>query len=363
MYKRIKGIAMNRLVPKAMRTSIYTRQYFAKKLSYTIYNGDSISILIDEALDMYLAEEEKSNLKYLKEVVYKIIKGNLKYGFKPHEFFLYGLIGKPEEEWAFYMSEQDRVTTLQRLFGSTIKAELRDKWRFYELARPFFKRKMFRLTPSTDVEQYSQFVIDAEHVFCKPTQGHMGIGVHKEDIYNIQDAQKLREKLLAEDTDWVIEECIKQEQGMSAWNESSVNTIRFPAFLKNGEFIPFYPRIRVGRKGQIIDNVSQGGLVALIDAKTGVICSDGFIKAKETVEVHPDSGLRFKGTKIPQWEELLEYAEQLHRSLPQHVYIAWDFALTENGWDVIEANWGQMDATQMMIGHGIKEVFHRYIEK
>ena len=95
----------------------------------------------------------------------------------------------------------------------------------------------------------------------------------------------------------------------------------------------------------------------MIDGKTGIICTDAYTKSNELIIKHPDSGKPFKGEKIPQWDELLQYAEAIHRTMPQHVYVAWDFAYTEKGWDIVEANWGQLGSTQMMLGRGIKKEF------
>lgn len=355
MKKLIKRIRIS------CKSFVYAKCYFAGNLYLKMYNGESYAEALARALPTYLSSQEINDKSNLKHLVRLAIKSNLLFGFKPHEFFMYDLAEKKVSEWGTYLAEKDRVGTLHKFFGKELKAQLRDKWLFYQLAKPFFKREIFHFTKDTTLEEFASFVNRIKHVFCKPADGHMGMGVERFDVESEADAKNLFDHLAAVGTDWVVEECIRQGKEMAAWNESSVNTIRFPAFYRNGVLTPYYPRIRVGRKGQIVDNVAQGGLIAFVDAKTGVINTDGFFKKNEISKDHPDSRIVFKGTQIPHWADLLKYAEDLHKALPQHVYIAWDFAYTENGWDVVEANWGQMDSTQMIIGHGIRKEFHELL--
>lgn len=350
------------LISVAFRTRKYVDQYLEGELRLKMYNGESFADALSIAIETYLPEEDRKGGQ-LKAVVAGAIKSNLLFGFKPHEYFIYDLANKTVREWSEYLSEKERVVTLYRGFGLEIKNQLRDKWMFYQLAKPYFKREIFHLTKEIPYNEFVSFVRRISHVFCKPTDGHMGIDIYHYDIDENTDILDIYDFLMSKCKDWVIEECIKQGKEMAIWNESSVNTIRFPSFYRDGVLTPYYPRIRMGRKGQIVDNVAQGGLVAFVDAKTGVISTDGYYKKNETIGSHPDSGIRFKGTQIPHWQQLLEYANELHKSMPQHVYIAWDFAYSEKGWDVVEANWGQMDSTQMIIGHGIRKEFHELLGK
>jgi hypothetical protein len=44
-----------------------------------------------------------------------------------------------------------------------------------------------------------------------------------------------------------------------------------------------------------------------------------------------------------------------------HVYIGWDFTLTEKGWVLIEGNWGQF-VGQYIDKEGIKKQFDNYLQ-
>ena len=59
---------------------------------------------------------------------------------------------------------------------------------------------------------------------------------------------------------------------------------------------------------------------------------------------------------MSRWDELLEYAEQIHRKVPHHKYVGWDFALSDKGWMLVEGNWGQF-VSQYNDHIGLKKQF------
>lgn len=105
-----------------------------------------------------------------------------------------------------------------------------------------------------------------------------------------------------------------------------------------------------------------GGVLAAVDDKSGVVISDGFTEDGRFHSHHPDSDLVFKGFQIPDWKELLTIAETAHRSMPNQRYIAYDFAHTDNGWIMIEGNWGQF-LSQFATGIGLKQQFFLFMQE
>ena len=47
--------------------------------------------------------------------------------------------------------------------------------------------------------------------------------------------------------------------------------------------------------------------------------------------------------------------------MPNYPYIGWDFALTQNGWVLIEGNWGQF-LSEFSDREGIKESFDKLFD-
>ena len=129
---------------------------------------------------------------------------------------------------------------------------------------------------------------------------------------------------------------------------------------KEGFFVgvPFF---RTGRAGSCVDNAGIGGIFANVDATTGILYTDGIDEAGHFYEFHPDSKMKYKGWEIPRWSELLDTVERVHKQcMPHHLYIGWDFALTDTGWVLIEGNWGQF-VSQYADHVGFRNRFMRYM--
>lgn len=360
IVKTVKSVVLRHL-PVNLKVFLCKHKFQQGALTMTIYNGESYSELLNSALNTYLTKEELQDEKCVQRVIHDALACYFKYKVKPNEYFNFDFQNKTNETRLSYICDEERVMALLQVEGTAGKMELRDKWAFYQKAKPFFKREIFHLTSQTNLSEYLLFVRKTKAVFCKPNTGAMGMGVHFYEIDNENSAKTVFTSLLSECDDWVIEEKIVQSNQMSEWNDSSINTVRFPSFLKDGKFTAYYPKLRVGRKGEIVDNFAQGGMIAMIDALTGVISTNAYTKDKKQFVCHPDSGKMFVNSQIPDWKELLECVEKLHRTMPQHIYVAWDMAHTNKGWDVVEANWGQLGSTQMMLGHGIKQEFYSMI--
>ena len=90
------------------------------------------------------------------------------------------------------------------------------------------------------------------------------------------------------------------------------------------------------------DNGGSGGVFAVINPETGIVYTDGIDETGKYYSEHPDSGVKYKGWQVPRWQELCEAVEKAHKNyLPKHHYVGWDWALTDQGWTLIEENWGQ----------------------
>lgn len=150
------------------------------------------------------------------------------------------------------------------------------------------------------------------------------------DTTSFQTIEEIYEDLSNSAT-WIVEELISQNKEISTFNESSVNTVRFPSFRHGNKVVAARPCMRFGRKGAVVDNAGQTGIFVSVDIETGEIITDAFDEYGHRYTEHPDSKKVFKGFRIPQWGELIEVARKLHLSLPENqVYVAFDFALSVN---------------------------------
>lgn len=141
----------------------------------------------------------------------------------------------------------------------------------------------------------------------------------------------------------IFESVIHQTKQFAAFNESSVNTVRFMTTLyPDGSARVIATFIKIGRAGKCVDNAGSGGNVdACVDVETGeikyVIQFDGWHKVKET-ECHPDSGTQLNGVYIDNWQSIKEEVIKFQQAFPYCKAPGWDIAITDNGPVVIEVN-------------------------
>lgn len=140
---------------------------------------------------------------------------------------------------------------------------------------------------------------------------------------------------------FMLEAKLQNHQSIARFNADSLNTCRVVTFLDAESNVNIlFAIIRLGRRGMSTDNWHTGSVAVGVDVKTGVM-GDGAIRPEfggEWLSVHPDSGLRFKGEKIPMWDQVLDLTERAARMTPGILTVAWDIAVTEAGPVIVEGN-------------------------
>lgn len=172
-------------------------------------------------------------------------------------------------------------------------------------------------------------------VIVKPVGLSSGRGIHvakNEDINHLKN------------NDYLLEEFIIQHTDMANLNSSSVNSVRvytlsLKTSLNNTNVLFLSASIRVGGEGAEVDNYHAGGVGYPIDIESGTVCAAGTTIGGEKVLFHPGSGVKVIGFEIPHWKELKNYVIALDQVVPQARLIAWDIAILEDGFELIEANY------------------------
>lgn len=311
------------------------------------------------AFNTFLSKDEKKDRMLVSSLRHDIESCQKKYLTTPQEYFLFGFRENVSDEYrSGFLSDQMRNKILIDKIGIDIfLQELRNKFTFYKLTAPFFKRGVFLFTHrDCSYDDFCSFCIKQKNLFLKRNSSSKGRGIITAVVNNAEDARILYSRLLKDGDDWIIEERICQSAEMAEWNESSVNTVRVPSILKDGKFNVVGPFFRTGRNGAVVDNAGAGGIFACVDKDTGILTTDGVDERGRYYVKHPNSNKVYKGWQVPRWKELLSLTEQVHRSLPQHIYVGWDFALSDKGWVLVEGNWGQF-VSQYNDHIGLKEKF------
>ena len=330
--------------------------------SQIIYNGRSYRDFAEIAITEFRPKADEQERKHLLE---EMKKTYIAEKFRPDEFLLYGFDKKDYKLRQEYISQRLKEVLIYQYYlpdSGKILMQLKNKYVFYTLAKPFFKREVFLIESSADWNNFKQFCKLHQQFIIKAIDKGCGVGIWKECVNTEKQAKELFEKLI-DGGKYVVEELVIQEKSLASFNDSSVNTVRYPSFRHGNKIIGAFPFIRFGRKGSVVDNAGQGGLFASIDIATGKICTCGYDEKGHQFDVHPDSGVKIMDFQIPQWQELIKEAYNAHLSLPQdHTYVAFDYALTEKGWTLIEGNWGDFVVQQTSLQRGLRKEFIDLLE-
>lgn len=141
----------------------------------------------------------------------------------------------------------------------------------------------------------------------------------------------------------IFEGIVHQTRQFAAFNESSVNTVRFMTTLwPDGTARVIATWFKVGRAGRCVDNAGNGGNVdAAIDVETGriynVVEFNGWRHTKE-IERHPDSFSQLNGIVIDNWPFIKKEVERFQQAFPYCKAAGWDIAITDEGPVVVEVN-------------------------
>ncbi len=319
-----------RVLPPPISNTLKYRQFLHNGYNVEMWGGGIYSDNLRRALRCNLTDKELQNKRFISRISKDIILSYILLKATPEEYFVFEFRNKSHQQRLEYLTNWEKDLVLMRKIPEELIKRLRDKWKTYILLKDIYQREAIRVTDSTDANKYHDFISRHDTYIAKPLEGMCGrgVGIFSGDRFN---------EIFSKGS-WILEEVVTQSATLACFNPESVNTVRFPTFYKNGVFTPFAPFFRTGRKGSVVDNGGAGGVFSALDVKTGYIITDGFDEDNKRYELHPDSGVKFKGFRIPQWKELIETARKAHEHLSNQQYIAWDFALTDKGWVLIEAN-------------------------
>jgi hypothetical protein len=171
----------------------------------------------------------------------------------------------------------------------------------------------------------------------KPSLQSHGRGVKKlviKDGKTNVEGKTIAQLLDAYENNFIIQEYIQQHESLAALNPTSVNTIRILTYRSGMEVIPLYSVIRIGRKGEEIDNESSGGISTKINPD-GTLGKYAYGDVAEGRIEKTDSGITLEGYKIPYMDKAVETVKKCHYQLPFFDLIGWDVSISPEGEPII----------------------------
>ena len=204
-----------------------------------------------------------------------------------------------------------------------------------------------------------------EKVIIKPSRQSEGHGVQ---LINVKDGiTDLSGKSIGQlfkdyKKDFLIQNWVRQHEGMAALNPTSVNTMRILSYRSGMDVLIIYSVVRIGRSGSVVDNQCAGGISTTIDkdGKLGKAAFGGF--STDNV-AKTDTGIVLEGYHLPSYDKAIEMVKRLHLKLPFFNIDGWDVAIQEDGEPVLIEFNTNPGLSQSAFGSGMGEYTERIIRE
>lgn len=188
---------------------------------------------------------------------------------------------------------------------------------------------------------------EGEMLFFKPTDGNCGTGIvavkKVNGILMLDETQvtSIAKLNLSGSSTFIIQRGLTQRSDFAAINDSSLNTLRTIVKYENGNAIIMAIKLRMGRRGSVVDNSGQGGVSVAVNPEDGSL---GDYAGREhgggIFYKHPDTGAVFKGTKLRDWSNVMAQIQDIVSRITEYKTIGWDIAVCEDKVYAIEMNLG-----------------------
>jgi hypothetical protein len=298
----------------------------------------------------------------------------LKRGFLPYEFIWYDLAHNDFKKYVparnNYQNRRlngsfNAILSNKILFEKHIKTVIYGIDKLHTVESIGFIEKGYLMSLQKDIIQgnYSSLLpfLEKNDLVIKPVSGDGGRGVFlikkKDDIFLLDNKKVDWNELVAtlkKLDDYLIQEKIIQQGFANKIYAGSVNSMRIATMIDPVTKQPLIA-YAVHRFGSLqscnIDNISSGGIGAMIDLSDGLLShglhfsSDG---EKETYYIHPVSLNPICNQKIPDWENLTKRLIEMAGRMPYLKYVGWDIILSDDELLVLEGNVSpHLDLVQM----------------
>ena len=324
--------------------------------------GGGMRRSLGEAIDAYCTEDQKNDAAFLRRTKRDMWYSFILYHAAFNEYFLYHFPLLSHEGRRTFVLESEKNELCENMSQPEVWHRIWDKWSAYQLFRDFYHREAIAVGADASPEEFRAFLAKHPRFIAKPRLESCGVGV---TIYDAAAAGFDADAVFASlrGIDVICEELIVQADELACLHPGSVNTVRVATLIKDGAPVVLFTFLRIGRGGSIVDNAGAGGFAASVDKDTGVVLTPGVTERLAEAVVHPDTGVQILGLRLPDWESLVATAKRAAMVYPDHPYISWDFAYTEAGWVIVEANcMGQFICPQFTTGRGIRPYLQQYFD-
>ena len=325
---------------KADKSEFWKRLYvlYYKLFDYTYYrNGlpyihKEIDKQFPKLLD-FTVGGKTLNKKWLeRDIIYSLHR----YGINFTEYFVH-------KYYSLNVVGREQINNLRLQYGfcelvndSSLRDLFDNKGLTYEKFKPFYKRDLITINSIEDSRIFETFIAQHNSFIYKPLKGVCGKGIK---IYKdiCTEYKELLNNFL-ENGPFVVEELIEQGEEMAVLHRESINTLRIATFRIKNDVVIYGAAVRMGTGSSIVDNAGSGGIFCHVNYEYGFIDTNAKDYLNNQYVHHPDTGVRFIGFSVPEWDEAKELVIAMAKTVEGATVISWDLAYSKKGWCMVEAN-------------------------
>lgn len=154
-------------------------------------------------------------------------------------------------------------------------------------------------------------------------------------------------------SDFCFQEIVSNCDSVKSIHPQSLNTFRITTYLWKNKVYHFPVIMRIGKGSSVLDNAHQGGMFIGV-SDDGYLCECAFTEFQERYYTHPDTGVIFKGYRVPETSFAIDAVEKIHQRIPQMGMISWDVVVNErNEAIIIEMNVKGQSIWLPQMAHGV----------
>ena len=282
--------------------------------------------------------ELEGNKKAVEKLFREIMYCRFMYGILPKEYFIYRFDLLSHEGRLTFVTRGNKYKYYRKFNNKNYAEFLNRKTETIRKFGEFYHRDVLCVYDENEFPAFCEFIKKHPRFIYKPAQDYGGHGI---EIYNAEMYESPEDlfSIIIFNGACVCEELIVQGKEIAQFHPDSVNTVRIVTYLDDSGYAHTqWCFLRMGAGGSHTDNMSAGGISALIDYDTGIIVDCGRDYKGDRYVFHPDTGVQFVGFNVPQGDQVKEMIQKLANTLPQVRFVGWDLAYTDKGWVFVEGN-------------------------
>ena len=298
------------------------------KLGYLIKRVKNMNFdKMFQTIDLVNKKTNKSKIS----IFFDIINCGIKYQAGYVDYNLYEMYKMNKDERKTVVTRGINNEIIKKYNDITYAYKFEDKALFNNLFNKYLNREWIYIKESS-IEDFKKYLKGKKEVIVKPLSLSCGKGVEK-IVVKDHNPEELYNHLMQTDQT-LVEDVAIQNKVLSDLYPHSVNTLRIVTLNK----VVVAALLRIGNKGNVVDNFNHDGMVTTVDIKTGEIKYPAIDKVGNVYEVHPETNVKIVGIKIPMWNEVKKLCIEACDIVPELGYVGWDVCLGEEKPFLIEGN-------------------------